>query len=74
MSQTSIIAGALVVAFVVFVTSRQELPAYLFVLGIGSNCSSAKCCSAAASGTTGGILDTAKRLLGGSGGSGQGAM
>lgn len=36
MSQTSIIAGAFIVAFVVFITVRGELPCYLEVLGISS--------------------------------------
>jgi hypothetical protein len=33
-SQTSIIAGALIVAFIVFVTVRGDLPGYLEVLGV----------------------------------------
>lgn len=36
LSQTSVIAGGLVVAFIVFVTVNQELPCYLQVLGIGT--------------------------------------
>lgn len=36
MSQSSVIAGALVLAFVVFITVRGELPGYLGVLGIGN--------------------------------------
>lgn len=36
MNQTSIIAGALIVAFIVFVTVRGELPCYLKVLGIST--------------------------------------
>jgi len=34
-SQTSIIAGALVIGFIVFVTVKGELPKYLGVIGIG---------------------------------------
>ena len=34
MSQTSIIAGALIVGFIVFITVKGELPKYLAVLGI----------------------------------------
>jgi hypothetical protein len=34
MSQTSIIAGALIVAFIVFITVRGDLPGYLQVLGV----------------------------------------
>lgn len=34
MNQTSIIAAALIVGFVVFITIRGELPKYLAVLGI----------------------------------------
>lgn len=40
MPQTSTIAFALIVGFIVFVTVRGELPQYLCVVGIGSNCSS----------------------------------
>lgn len=34
MSQTSIIAGVLVLGFIVFITTKGELPKYLAVLGI----------------------------------------
>ena len=34
MSQTSIIAGVLVLGFIVFITTKGELPMYLAVLGI----------------------------------------
>ncbi len=34
MSQTSIIAGVLVLGFIVFITTKGELPTYLAVLGI----------------------------------------
>jgi len=34
MNQTSIIAGTLIIAFIVFVTIRGELPSYLKVLGL----------------------------------------
>lgn len=34
MSQTSIIAGALLVGFIVFVTTRGELQKYLAVIGL----------------------------------------
>jgi hypothetical protein len=34
MNQTSVIAAALVIGFIVFITTRGELPAYLAVLGI----------------------------------------
>lgn len=34
MSQTSIIAAALIVGFIVFVTTRGELPKYLATIGI----------------------------------------
>jgi hypothetical protein len=40
MSQTSIIAGALVIAYIVYVTVKGELPAYLSMLGIGGSCAS----------------------------------
>jgi hypothetical protein len=41
MSQTSVIFGALLVGFVVYVTSRGQLPAYLAVLGFGGSSSNA---------------------------------
>jgi len=34
MNQTSIIAAALIVGFIVFITTRGELPKYLAVLGL----------------------------------------
>jgi hypothetical protein len=34
MDQTSIIAAALIVGFIVFITMRGELPKYLAVIGI----------------------------------------
>jgi len=34
MNQTSIIAAAIVIGFIVFITTRGELPDYLKVLGI----------------------------------------
>jgi hypothetical protein len=34
MNQTSIIAAALIVGFIVFITTRGELPKYLAVMGI----------------------------------------
>ncbi len=37
MNQTSIIAASLVIGFIVFVTTRGELPAYLAVFGIGQS-------------------------------------
>lgn len=36
MSQSSTIAFALIVGFIVFITVRGELPKYLGVLGLGS--------------------------------------
>ena len=40
MNQSSIIAAALIVAFIVFITVRGELPCWLAVFGIssGANC------------------------------------
>ena len=35
MNQTSVIAAALIVGFVIFVTMRGELPKYLAVIGLG---------------------------------------
>lgn len=37
MSQTSVIAGSLIVAYFVFVIVRGELPCYLQVLGIATD-------------------------------------
>jgi len=34
MSQTSIIAAALIAGFIVFITTRGELPKYLAVIGL----------------------------------------
>lgn len=59
MSQTSIIAGALIIAYIVFVTVRGELPAFLDVLGIGSNCGSSPCCNLTAGGGSGGSVQCA---------------
>lgn len=36
MTQTSAIAGSLIVAFIVFITIRGQLPCYLNVLGISN--------------------------------------
>jgi hypothetical protein len=53
MSQTSIIAGALVIAYIVYVTVKGELPAYLSMLGIGGSCASTPSgCNPCASTTT----------------------
>ena len=37
MNQSSIIAGALIVGFIVFVTVKGEMGTYLGIIGIGSN-------------------------------------
>jgi hypothetical protein len=34
MNQTSIIAAGLLIGFIVFITTRGELPAYLAVIGL----------------------------------------
>jgi hypothetical protein len=34
MDQTSIIAAALIVGFIVYITAKGELPAYLGIIGI----------------------------------------
>ena len=47
MSQTSLVLGALVVAFIVYVTSKGQLPGYLYVLGLSSSVPSG--CNASAS-------------------------
>lgn len=40
MNQNSIIAFSLIVGFIVFITVRGELPAYLAVLGLGAGATS----------------------------------
>jgi hypothetical protein len=40
MSQSNIIVGALVIAFLVFISVRGELPKYLTVVGLGSGAKS----------------------------------
>jgi hypothetical protein len=39
MSQTSVIFGALLVGFIVYVTSRGQLPQYLAIFGFGTTTS-----------------------------------
>lgn len=51
MSNTSQIAFALIAGFIVFITVRGELPAYLCVIGLGSNCPSPEATAANASQT-----------------------
>lgn len=54
MSQTSIIAGALIIAYIVFVTVRGELPAYLAMLGVGgSSAVTPSGCATSTGGTSG---------------------
>lgn len=56
MSQTSAIAGSIILAFIVFITVRSELPCYLGVLGIssgaGGKCPSPKIGSTSTSSTS----------------------
>lgn len=74
MTQTSKIAGALIIAWIVFITTRGELPAYLWMLGIGSgSCSGSTCCNTSSGGGSGGggVLGGSfpvNLTLGGSGG------
>jgi len=50
-SQTSAIAAALVIAWVIFIISRGELPVYLGILGVGPNAGKSLPCGANALGT-----------------------
>lgn len=52
-SQTSVIFFALLVGFIVYITVRGQLSAYLYVLGLGGSSSSV-------GGALGGILATAR--------------
>lgn len=45
MPQTSTIAAALIVGFIVFITVRGELPKYLAILGLGSQATSTSAAS-----------------------------
>jgi hypothetical protein len=72
-SQTSIIAGSLIIAYIVFVTVRGELPAYLSVLGVGGGAAVTTPSGCAAGQGQGQsnvqkVVDTATNLVG-SGGS-----
>lgn len=71
MNQTSAIAAALIIAFVVFVTVRGELPCYLEVLGIstGGQCSVSATGAVSSAGATVGV-STGGVSLGGAPGSG----
>ena len=53
MSQTSVIAGSLVIAFIVFITVRGQLPCYLEVLGISTAGQCAVSCAGTSGGTSG---------------------
>jgi hypothetical protein len=37
MSQSNIVVGCLLLAFLIFITVRGELPAYMKVVGLGSS-------------------------------------
>lgn len=52
MSQSSTIAFALIVGFIVFITVRGELPKYLGVLGLGSQAVSGTPSNGTTNGTT----------------------
>ena len=53
MSQSSVIAGSLLLAYVIFVITKGELPCYLQLLGIATQASCPKGQAVAAVGTTG---------------------
>jgi hypothetical protein len=55
-SQTGIIIAAIVIAFVVFVTTRGELPQYLQVIGLEGGGSAATAATSGILGSLGGIL------------------
>lgn len=72
MTQTSKIAGTFIIAWIVFITTRGELPAYLSLLGIGgsggvsspSGCAAAASTTPPASGSSGGTSRTTVTLPG----------
>lgn len=67
MSQTSAIAAGLVIAFIVFVTVKSELPCYLEVMGISTGGS----CKSGCSGLQGtSFAQAASYFTGGAAGSG----
>ena len=68
MTQTSAIAGGLVVAFVVFITVKGQLPCYLQVLGI-SNAGGASCPSNVTPSPTATAPAQGAGFIGGGGGS-----
>jgi hypothetical protein len=69
--QTSTIAFALIVGFVVFVTVRGELPKYLGVIGLGSQAVQAVQAPSSSTGNSGGnsalgaVIGKLPSLLGG---------
>ncbi len=67
MNQTSAIAGSLIVAFIVFVTVRGELPCYMQVLGIATD---SACPVGTASGTASSVSSGNRFVAGGSSGVG----
>lgn len=74
MTQTSKIAGALIIAWIVFITTRGKLPDYLAMLGIGSGNNASGCASASStSGTAGKVGQVATTLFPTSGSTGSGS-
>lgn len=65
MSQSSTIAFALIVGFIVFITVRGELPKYLGVLGLGSQAVSVPSQTSSTSGVLGNAIAALPSLLGG---------
>ena len=65
MPQSSTIAFALIVGFIVFITVRGELPKYLGVLGLGSQAVSGPSQTTSTSGVLGNAIAALPSLLGG---------
>lgn len=61
MTQTSKIAGALIIAWIVFITTRGKLPDYLSMLGLSAGNNASGCLTASGSG----IVNKATNLLSG---------
>jgi hypothetical protein len=65
MPQTSTIAFALIVGFIVFITVRGELPKYLGVVGLGSQPATAAATPSSGSSALGTAIAALPSLFGG---------
>ena len=62
MSQSTLIVGALFVLFVIYITAKGELPAYLKVFGLGGNSSAAGGTPVTIPGVIGGVTTGANLI------------